>query len=232
MNYKSNSDANYKEFSQAILGTNYYAVDSSGFDIPNGIVSKWPITSSGYWDDPTLSNRELMWGIIDIPGPVDIFAISVHLHTDPASDQIEASLVIVDAVKTHRLAHPGEYYYVVGGDFNGTSSVSTNGFGKDSTFYVSAPHPVDDEGTIYTNANRDKHYDFVLGDYTMHGFQIPVVYNSVINSSKKTYTNGLVFDTRTFSQSELDEYFPDALTSDSGASSMQHMAIVKDYFID
>ena len=71
----------------------------------------------------------------------------------------------------------------------------------------------------------------MLGDYTMHGFQIPVVYNSVKNSSKRTYTNGLVFDTRTFTQAVLDEYFPDALTTDSGASNMQHMAVVKDYFI-
>jgi len=231
MNYKSNTDANYKEFSQAIMGTDYYAVDSSSFQIPNGIVSRWPITSSGYWDDPTLSNRELMWGIIDIPGPVDIFAVSVHLHTSPSSDQVTASLVVVNEVKKHKNANPGQFYYVVGGDFNGTDAVSANGFGKDGVFYVSSPHPADDNGNIYTNANRGKHYDFVLGDYTMQGFQIPVVYNSVINSSKKTYDNGLVFDTRTFTQAVLDEYFPHALTTDSGASNMQHMAVVKDYFI-
>ena len=231
MNYKSNSDANYKEFSQAILGTDYYAVES-GVNIPNGIISKWPITSNGYWNDPTLTDRELMWGIIDIPGPIDIFAVSVHLHTSPSSDQVTASLVIVDEVKKHKNANPGQFYYVVGGDFNGTSSVSSNGFGKDGTFYVSSPHPADDNGNVNTNANRNSQYDFVLGDNTMHGFQIPVVYKSNVNYSATTYTNGLVFDTRTFSQSELDEYFPDALTSDSGASSMQHMAVVKDYFID
>ena len=185
-------------------------------------------SSSGYWDDPTLTNRELMWGVIDIPGPVDIFAVSVHLHTSPSSDQVTASLVVVNEIKKHKNANPGKFYYVVGGDFNGISSVSSSGFGKDNTFYVSSPHPADDKGNIYTNANRSKHYDFVLGDYTMHGFQIPVVYNSVKNSSKKTYANGLVFDTRTFTQAVLDEYFPDTLTSDSGASNMQHMAVVKD----
>ncbi|HNW82128.1 MAG TPA: hypothetical protein PKG52_04475, partial [bacterium] len=209
-------------------------VDSFSFQIPNGIVSKWPITSSGYWDDPTLSNRELMWAVIDIPGSIDIFAISVHLHTDPAADQVTAAQVITKEVYNFRTAHPGEYYYVVGGDFNGTTSVSNSGFGQyngSNIFYVSGPHPVDDNSNEDTNAGRSKHYDYVLGDYNMHGFQIPVVYNSNINSSTKTYTNGLVFDTRTFTQSVLNEYFSPALVGDSAASNMQHMAIVKDYLI-
>ena len=173
-----------------------------------------------------------MWAVIDIPGPVDIFAISVHLHTDPSSDQVTASLVIVDEVKLLKSAHPGAYYYVVGGDFNGTSAVSTNGFGKDSTFYVSSPHPEDDNGNVNTSANRSKHYDFVLADPALHAFQVPVVFKSNVNYSARTYTDGLVFDTRTFTQSVLDEFFPDALTSDSGASNMQHMAIVKDFYIE
>lgn len=231
INYKDNSPEDYKEFSQAILGTDYYAVDSAGFQIPNGVLSKWPITASGYWDDPNISNRELLWATIDIPGPVDIMAISVHLHTSPSADQIAASLVIVDEVKAHKAANPGMYYYVVGGDFNGTASVSNNGFGKGGVFYVSGPHPADDDGNENTNSNRSSQYDYVLGDNAMHGFQIPVAYPSNKNASAKTYDDGLVFDTRTYSQSVLDEYFPPASTSDSGASNMQHMAIVKDYLV-
>lgn len=230
-NYGDNTAADYDGFVSAVMGAGYWAVDDSTFQIPNGVVSRWPITASGYWDDPNISNRELMWATIDIPGPVDIMAISVHLHTSPSADQLEAAQVIVTRVKAHRQANPGLYMYVVGGDFNGTSSVSESGFGQDGTFYVDPPDPVDDEGNPNTNANRSKQYDFVLGDPAMHAFQVPVVFPSVQDSTSLTYPDGLVFDTRTFTQSVLDEYFPPADTGDSGASYMQHMAVVKDFLI-
>lgn len=230
-NYGDNTAADYNSFVQTVIGAGYWAVDDSTFQIPNGVVSRWPITASGYWDDPNISNRELMWATIDIPGTVDIMAISVHLHTSPSADQVEAAQVIVTKVKAHRAANPGKFMYVVGGDFNGTSAVSTSGFGEDDTFYTDPPDPVDDDGNYYTNANRNSQYDYVLGDPAMHGFQVPVVFKSTQDSTSRTYPDGLVFDTRTFTQSVLDEYFPPADTGDSSASSMQHMAIVKDYLI-
>ena len=233
MNYGNNSASDYKEFAQKIVGTNYYAVDSADYQIPNGVVSKYPITSHGYWKDPNITNRALMWAVVDIPGDKDIFAISVHLHTDPASDQTTAALVIVDEIEKLKSSKPDKYYYVVGGDFNGETAVSSGGFGKNKTFYISGPDPVDEEGNDCTNANRKKHYDYVLADYPLHGFQVPTVYYSSKDSTKtKSYENGLVFDTRLYSQSVLDEYFSPAKTSDSSASSMQHMAVVKDFLIE
>lgn len=233
MNYKNNSASDYKNFAQQIVGTNYYAVEDSKYNIPNGIVSKYPITETGSWDDPNLSDRELKWAVIDIPGEKDIFAVSVHLHTSPASDQTKAALVIVDEIAKLKKANPNKYYYVVGGDFNGETSVSSSGFGKNNTFYVSGPHPVDENGDEETNANRNKHYDYVLADYPLHEFQVPTVFYSSKDPTKtKSYENGLVFDTRVYSQSVLDEYFSPAQTSDSSASSMQHMAVVKDFLIE
>ncbi len=231
MNYKSNTDTNYKELAQEMVGTNYYSVDSSSFQIPNGVVSKWPIIDSGYWDDPYLSNRELAWAIIDIPGDRDLFAISVHLHTSPPSDQVGAALVIAEEVKDLKDAHPGSYYYVVGGDFNGPSAVNTNGFGKYGDFYVSGPDPEDDNGNENTNSNRNSQYDFVIAGTDLHAYQVPVVYYSNTDSSTKTYNDGLVFDTRIYNQSILDEYFSPAQTGDSAASQMQHMGVVKDFVI-
>ena len=233
MNYGNNSASDYKSFAQQIVGTNYYAVEDSKYNIPNGIVSKYPITETGSWDDPNLSDRELKWAVIDIPGERDIFAVSVHLHTSPASDQTKAALVIVDEIAKIKSSKPDKYYYVVGGDFNGPTAVSSSGFGKNSTFYVSAPHPVDENGDEETNANRNKHYDYVLADYPLHEFQVPTVFYSSKDPTKtKSYENGLVFDTRLYSQSVLDEYFSPAKTSDSSASSMQHMAVVKDFLIE
>lgn len=233
MNYKNNSASDYKNFAQQTVGTNYYAVDSADYQIPNGIVSKYPIKSKGYWKDPNITNRALLWAVVDIPGETDIFAISVHLHTSPAADQTEAALVIVDEVAKVKAANPGKYYYVVGGDFNGATSVSSSGFGKNNTFYVKTPHPVDENGDEETNANGSKQYDFVLADYPLHEFQVPVVYYSSEDPEKtKTYKNGLVFDTRVYTQSVLDEYFSPAQTGDSSASQMQHMAVVKDFLIE
>ncbi|MBR4490401.1 hypothetical protein IKP13_07170, partial [bacterium] len=185
---------------------------------------------------PTLSDRALKWAVVDIPGNTDIFAISVHLKHDDDSRQKKAANVIVDEIAKVKSSNPGKYYYVVGGDFNGTAAVSSNGFGKNDTFYVAGPHPVDENGnsnTNNTNSGRKEHYDFVLADHPLHEFQIPVVYYSSEDSTKtKIYENGLVFDTRVYSQSELNEYFSPAQLNDSGASSMQHMAVVKDFLIE
>ena len=234
MNYGNKQDADYKNFAQQIVGTNYYVVeDSSNYSIPNGIVSRYPIKDTGSWNDPALSDRELKWAVVDIPGETDIFAISVHLHTEPAGDQAKAAQVIVEEIAKIKSSNPGKYYYVVGGDFNGSTAVSSNGFGKNSTFYVDGPDPVDENGNAATNRNRNKQYDFVLADYPLHEFQVPTVYYSSEDSTKtKCYDDGFVFDTRLYSQSELDEYFYPAQTNDSGASSMQHMAVVKDFFIE
>ena len=233
MNYGNNSASDYKSFAQKIVGTDYYAVEDSKYNIPNGIVSKYPITETGSWDDPNLSDRELKWAVIDIPGEKDIFAVSVHLHTSPASDQTKAAQVIVDEIAKIKSSKPDTYYYVVGGDFNGETAVSSSGFGKNNTFYISGPDPVDEEGDSNTNRNRNKQYDYVLADYPLHDFQVPTVYYSSEDPTKtKSYKNGLVFDTRLYDQSELDEYFSPAQTNDSGASSMQHMAVVKDFLIE
>ena len=36
--------------------------------IPNGIISRWPILASGEWNDPEVSNRDFAWARLDIPG--------------------------------------------------------------------------------------------------------------------------------------------------------------------
>ncbi len=227
-NYKQNTAANYREMVDKVCGTECSYSAGTG-QIPNGIISKWPITSKGKWDDPNINNRDLDWAVIDIPGPRDILAISVHLHTSPSSDQVTAAQVIAKQVYTKMKSDPDKYYYIVGGDFNGPSAVSDSGFGKYSgtkIFYVSGPHPESEDGDYGTNASRSKQYDFVLADYDLHTFQTTVKYTNF------SYPNGLVFDTREYSQSELNASFSPAQKGDSDSTNMQHMAIVKDFVID
>ena len=48
-NYLSNSDADLRAMLNANFGTNfvYYRESGSGYSIPNGIISRWPIAQSG-----------------------------------------------------------------------------------------------------------------------------------------------------------------------------------------
>ncbi|MBU1218325.1 hypothetical protein KKF34_15825 [Myxococcota bacterium] len=231
MGYLSRSDTDYRSFAMMLVGTEYYSIDSTAFQLPNGVVSRWPILESGWLDDPTLSNRELFWAIIDLPGPKDLFVFSVHLHTEPVIDQVIAAQVIVDAVTAHKTANPGKYYYVVGGDFNGETSVSTEGFGADGAFCISDPFPVDDNGNRYTNSPRNAHYDWILSDCDMSSSQVSTQYESRDGNDPLEYPQGHVFDTRLYTQEVLDEYFFPALTTDSAAFQMQHMAVIKDYIL-
>ncbi|HOE82157.1 MAG TPA: endonuclease [Myxococcota bacterium] len=231
-NYENNSASDFRKMTNDVCGAECdYSVGNG--QIPNGVISRWPIVEFGYWDDPNISNRDLDWARIDIPGPKDLFAISVHLHTSPASDQVTAAQVVVKKVAEHRAANPGCCWYVVGGDFNGTFAVSDNGFGKwqgEKVFDVSDPHPVGYDGRYGTNASRSKQYDFVLLDTYLKEYQVPVVFGAS-GLPDLIFENGLVFDSRDFTQSQLDNYFSPALVGDSGASNMQHMGVVKDVSI-
>lgn len=232
-NYGNNSASDYRAMSDEACGAECDYSAGTG-SIPNGVISRWPITDSGYWDDPNISDRNIDWVRIDIPGSKDLLVVSVHLHTSPSSDQVTAAQVVAKKVTEHRTANPGCCYYVVGGDFNGPTSVSDSGFGKyngQSVFYTADPDPVGEDGAIGTNASRSSQYDFVLLDLPLHAYQTAVVFEPAGSGAAFSYPSGLVFDSRDFSQSELNNYFPPAQTGDSGASNMQHMAIVKDVLI-
>ncbi len=204
-------------------------------DIPNGIISRYTIINYGYWDDPNIPNRDLDWVEIDIPGDKDLFVISVHLKTSPSSAQITAGNIIAKKVAEHRAAHPNEYYYIVGGDFNGTASVSNDGFKSyngETVLIPGAQYPVGEDGKTGTNASRSKHYDWILTTSDLKQLQVPSRFCAQNSTTDcMTYNNGLVFDTRNFSQTELDKYFSPTRTGDSGASNMQHMGIIKDFEI-
>ena len=58
MNVGSNTAANYRTWVNSYFGSTFSYFVESGKNIPNGIVSRYPIIASGVWDDSDLSDRE------------------------------------------------------------------------------------------------------------------------------------------------------------------------------
>ena len=173
----------------------------------------------GEWADPQVGNRGFAWARVDLPGPNDLWVISVHLLTSSASERnLEAQSLVarIDA------GIPAGDYVLLGGDFNTNNRTETCFTTFARRFRVAGPHPVDQRGDEGTNANRDKPYDNVVSSPCLARQQVP----TVIGSS--TYPSGLVVDTTVYTP--LSEIAP-AQFGDSNASQMQHMGVVKDFLI-
>lgn len=217
-NYRSNTEADYKTFVATAFDASFaYTVESDKVQIPNGVVSRYPIKESGTWDDPQVSNREFQWARIDIPGDKDLWAVSVHLLTGGNRSAEARALVghLRDVV-------PPTDYIVIGGDLNSPSRTDGSLQAFSELTRTSGPWPADPSGKEGTNASRKKPYDWVLADPALDALMVPVTLGT------RSYTNGLVFDSRTYPA--LADVAPVQKT-DSGSSNMQHMAVVKDFVL-
>ena len=85
MNVGSNSAASYDTWVGTCFGAGFSYFVESGKNIPNGIVSRYPITASGVWDDPEIGDREFVWARIDLPGDKNLLAVSVHFKASSGS---------------------------------------------------------------------------------------------------------------------------------------------------
>ncbi|WP_163868271.1 lamin tail domain-containing protein [Myxococcus eversor] len=218
-NYLTDSAADIRSFVNTAFGSGFSYYREAGAQIPNGIISRYPIIASGEWDDPQVTNRDFAWARIDIPGPKDLWAVSVHLLTSNASTRNTEAASLVSRIQANI---PAGDYLVIGGDFN-TSSRSEACFSTFSSVVSTAsPYPADRNGNTNTNAGRNSPYDHVLVDSDLRQYQTSVVIGS------SSFANGLVVDTRVYSP--IGDLSP-AVSGDSGASGMQHMGIIKDFLI-
>ena len=218
-NYLTDSAADLRTFVDTAFGTGFSYYREAGAQIPNGIISRYPIIAAGEWDDTQVSNRDFSWARIDIPGPKDLWAVSVHLLTTGSSVRNTEATNLVRFINTNV---PAGDFLVIGGDFN-TGSRSEACFSTFSQVVSTAsPYPADRNGNTNTNAGRSSPYDHVLVDSDLRAYQTSVVMGS------STFANGLVVDTRVYSP--LSDISP-ALSGDSGASGMQHMGVIKDFII-
>lgn len=218
MNIGDNSEAALRAWVDTTFGAAFSVFRETGAQIPNGIVSRYPIIASGVWEDTQSPNREFVYARIDVPGPADLWAISVHLLTDGGKRPAEATQLVgyINA------QIPAGDYLVIGGDFNTGSRTETAVQTLGQVVQVGAPFPVDQAGDGDTNANRNSPYDWVMFDGDLAARQVPVAIGAA------TFPAGLVFDSRVYTP--LADVSP-ILASDSGAPMMQHMGVIKDVLL-
>lgn len=196
----------------------YYRESGSTVQIPNGIVSRYPILASGFWADAQSPNREFAYARIDVPGTKDLWAVSVHLLTDDAKRPAEATQ-LVGYINT---MVPAGDYLVIGGDFNSDNRTEAAITTLGQVVTVTGPFPVDQAGDGDTNAGRSSPYDWVMLDADLAPRQVPVAIGA------NSFPNGLVFDSRVYTP--LADVAP-VVMSDSAASMMQHMGVVRDVLL-
>ncbi|MBU1693151.1 MAG: hypothetical protein KKC51_04225 [Verrucomicrobia bacterium] len=210
---------NYASGARVLVDTafstgHYYYVETDGEQIPNGIISKYPILSSGQWVDPYVSNRDMAWAIIDIPGTQELHVVSVHFLTTGSTERNNQATYLKGCIQTN---WPGVAYIAIAGDLNTPTRVEACHTTLSTIVTDSIPSK-DQNGDMDTNAGRDSDYDYVLPSTALNSLHTSTVVGGL------SFTNGVVFDSRLWASP------PDPIqSSDSGVEGMQHMAVMKTF---
>ena len=218
-NYSNNTPADFRSMVDTAFGTDfaYYREPYTGSgDIPNGIISRYPITASGSWTDTLVGNRGFAWAQIHLPGTNDIYVVSVHLLTSSAANRAAEAANLKALMQA---SFPANAWIVLAGDFN-TDSRTEGAITAFNGYLSDFPVPVDDLGNSDTSANRNSPHDYVLPSRSFTNLETATLLPT------HTYSNGLVFDSRVYAS--LSDFNP-VQSSDSGQA--QHMAVMKDFTI-
>ena len=225
-NVGGNSLTEIRTWVDTTFGTNFSYFRESYRGIPNGVISRWPILQSGSWDDGdnNINDRGFAWAQIDIPGPRNLWVISFHLKASSGSSNSSRrnaqAQTLVELIGANV---PSNDYLLIGGDAN-TYNYSEACLGTLSAVVdVSAPPPTDEGGNANTNAGRSSPYDWVMAGPEFDALEVPVTIGRL------SFSSGLVFDSRVFS--DLSLVAPVQL-GDSGTSGMQHMAVTRFFRVD
>ncbi len=210
----------YRTWVDQTFGTNfsYCHEPLASANIPNGIVSRWPIVEYGEWDDTTLTDRDFVWAKIDLPGDKYLYAVSLHIK---ASSGYESQRTTEARLLTNYIAQAGwstNDYIAIGGDFNLQVRTETALSVLTAKVVSDAHQSADQVGNKNTNSGRDNPYDLVLPSTNLD------LRNRTYYFGGYAYANGVVFDTRIAWASGLPS---PALTTDSAAVNMQHMGSMK-----
>lgn len=222
-NYSNNTPADFRALLDTAFGTNYVYYRESytnAGNIPNGIISRYPILAAGSWTDTVQSqpNRGFAWAQIGLPGTNDLYAVSVHLLTSSAANRATEAANLKALMQAN---FPAGAWVVVAGDFNAGSRTEAC-VTTFSGYLADFPVPADNNGNSDTSQNRNAPHDFVLPSLNFTNRETATVCGAL------SYPNGLVFDSRVYTANELLNFSP-VQAADSGLA--QHMAVVKDFSI-
>jgi endonuclease/exonuclease/phosphatase family metal-dependent hydrolase len=214
-----NTTVPVRQWVNQTLGEDFHIAREEGVQIPNGVISRFPILASGSWNDPVLDNREFLWAKLALTGGRELWTVSVHLHSKNASSRRTQSVALLDFIRRNV---PPDALLIIGGDLNTRTSGEACFEILSSHTVVPANPPADADGNTATNSPRNRPYDWILVSKALELHKVPV------KIAGREFPHGLVFDTRVFTPIEL---VPPARKSDSALPMMQHMAVVRDFFI-
>jgi endonuclease/exonuclease/phosphatase family metal-dependent hydrolase len=204
------------------FGTDFVYFRETGYAIPNGIISRYPILTNGSWvdSDTGVNDRGFAWALIGLPGTNQLYVVSVHLKASSGTaneDRRTAESAEVKALISTNF--PPNAWIIVAGDMN-LYSETEGAITTLKTFLSDSPVPADQNGDPDTNAGRAQRYDRVLLSFSMTNTLVPLALPS------HTFPNGLVFDSRVYTP--LTDVTP-VQSGDSGVTGMQHMGVLKDF---
>ncbi|MDB4947138.1 MAG: endonuclease/exonuclease/phosphatase family [Labilithrix sp.] len=219
LNVGGNSQAELDGFVTTTFGATYTYYREPGAQIPNGVISRFPIETAGTWVDPQVANRGFAYARLTVPGGHPLWAISLHLLTSSASQRDAEATSLVTQIKA---TIPAEDLLVLGGDFNtgsrGEGCITT----LSQVVVTAAPYPADNTGNDATSGTRSKPHDWLLADPDLQAHVVPVVIGA------QGFAAGLVFDSRVYQP--LTDVAP-IVRADSDAQNMQHMPVVRDFLL-
>lgn len=210
-NYKG---GNTQDLVRRLFGPSYYfAREKGGARLPNGIISRFPITAFGQWEDPYVGNRSFAWATIQIPGPKPLHVVSVHLVQNRAERRIPEARHLLGLI---RKQFPAGDYVALCGDFNivGRNALALAELTK---WFDDTHHPADQEGNPNTNSTRNRPYDFVLPNPALAPYHVATVLN------KQRFPHGMVFDSRLWNP------LPPPVEWDDSANNLQHLPVMKTF---
>ena len=215
------SDASIRNFVDTTFGLEFSFFRGAG-TLPNGVISRFPILMSGEQMDPSVNSRGFSWALLDLPNnPHDLWVISVHFHTSVTQRVLEADALVAFI----QFAIPAGDHIIIGGTLNTDNTAEVALSRLSAVVQSGGPFPVDQYGNSNTSAPRSRPLDYVLASPQLDQMGAATVLGPF------NFPNGLVFDTRIFSQVELDANAPPALVNDSGATGMLHMAVVRSFAV-
>jgi endonuclease/exonuclease/phosphatase family metal-dependent hydrolase len=221
-----NTPAALQEMVFSTFGTNsvYFRESDAGYTIPNGIISRWPMISSGSWVDVDtgVNDRGFAWARIDLPGTNDLYVVSIHLKASSGSNNPDRrNAEATNLVNLIKANFPANAWIIVAGDCN-IYSTSEGAYQCLSTNFSDSPIPTDAEsgGNANTSEPRSQRYDYVFPSQSFSNQLVATVFAS------HTFPKGLVFDSAVYSP--LSDV-PPVQSGDSHVTGMQHMGVMRTF---